>query len=131
MKNYDESARRDDRDPLGIFRSLVDASVPSAGLVRPLGSSTCSLPAGERAPAEMAVVVVVAGARAVHRVRRRGAAEFLQELVECQGPRGESGFFDCEPWRGSRAGWYFDGADDIGRWWWWWRLAGRWRQWDG
>ncbi|KAH9988414.1 dynein light intermediate chain-domain-containing protein [Russula vinacea] len=52
-KNYDENARRADRDPRGIFRSPVDSSVPTAGLVGPLGSSTFSLPAVERALAEM------------------------------------------------------------------------------
>lgn len=53
-KNYDENARRADRDPRGIFRSPVDPSAPpAAGLVGPLGSSTFSLPAVERALAEM------------------------------------------------------------------------------
>ncbi|KAH9983550.1 DLIC-domain-containing protein [Russula compacta] len=53
-KNYDENARRADRDPRGMFRSPVDASAPpAAGLVGPLGSSSFSLPAVERALAEM------------------------------------------------------------------------------
>jgi dynein light intermediate chain 1, cytosolic len=53
-KNYDESARRADRDPRGIFRSPVDASAPpAAGLVGPLSSSSFSLPTVERALAEM------------------------------------------------------------------------------
>jgi len=53
-KNYDENARRADRDPRGMFRSPVDATAPpAAGLVGPLGSSSFSLPAVERALAEM------------------------------------------------------------------------------
>ncbi|KAH9967043.1 dynein light intermediate chain-domain-containing protein [Lactifluus volemus] len=53
-KNYDENARRADRDPRGIFRSPVDPSAPpAAGLVGPLGSSSFSLPTVERALAEM------------------------------------------------------------------------------
>jgi len=40
-KNYDENARRADRDTRGIFRSPVDPSAPpAAGLVGPLGSSS-------------------------------------------------------------------------------------------
>ncbi|KAI0258485.1 dynein light intermediate chain-domain-containing protein [Gloeopeniophorella convolvens] len=50
-KNYDENARRADRDPRGIFRSPTDA--PAAGLVGPLGASSFSLPTVERALAEM------------------------------------------------------------------------------
>jgi hypothetical protein len=53
-KNYDENARRADRDPRGIFRTPTDASAaPAAGLVGPLGSSSFSLPTVERALAEM------------------------------------------------------------------------------
>jgi len=53
-KNYDENARRTDRDPRGAFRSPVEASAPpAAGLVGPLGSSSFSLPTVERALAEM------------------------------------------------------------------------------
>ncbi|KAF8258590.1 hypothetical protein EI94DRAFT_1774165 [Lactarius quietus] len=53
-KNYDENARRADRDPRGIFRTPNDASAPpTAGLVGPLGSSSFSLPTVERALAEM------------------------------------------------------------------------------
>jgi len=54
-KNYDENARRADRDPRGAFlRSPVDASAPpAAGLVGPLGPSSFSLPTVERALAEM------------------------------------------------------------------------------
>jgi hypothetical protein len=54
LKNYDENARRADRDPRGIFRTPTDASAPpAAGLVGPLGSSSFSLPTVERALAEM------------------------------------------------------------------------------
>ena len=53
-KNYDENARRADRDPRGIFRTPTDASAaPAAGLVGPLGASSFSLPTVERALAEM------------------------------------------------------------------------------
>jgi hypothetical protein len=44
---------RADRDPRGIFRTPTDASAaPAAGLVRPLCSSSFSLPTVERALAE-------------------------------------------------------------------------------
>ena len=53
-KNYDENARRADRDPRSIFRTPTDASAPrAAGLVEPLGSSSFSLPTVERALAKM------------------------------------------------------------------------------
>ncbi|KAH8984242.1 dynein light intermediate chain-domain-containing protein [Lactarius akahatsu] len=46
-KNYDENARRADRDPRGIFRTPTDASAPpAAGLVGPLGSSWRASSAG-------------------------------------------------------------------------------------
>jgi dynein light intermediate chain 1 len=54
LKNYDENARRADRDPRSIFRTPTDASAPpAAGLVGPLGLSSFSLPTVERALAEM------------------------------------------------------------------------------
>jgi hypothetical protein len=51
-KYYDENARCADR--VFFFRCIVDPSAPSTtGLIKLLGSSTFSLPADERALAEM------------------------------------------------------------------------------
>ncbi|PPQ68272.1 hypothetical protein CVT26_006188 [Gymnopilus dilepis] len=49
-KNYDENAKKTDRDPRGAFRNPQDVS---AGIVGPLGSSSFSLPNVERALSEM------------------------------------------------------------------------------
>ena len=83
---------------------------------------TFSLPVVERVLAEMEGGGSDGGGRraggAVHRVRRGITAEFFQ------GPR-RQGFFGCErsePQCCGRAGWYFDGAEDI--WWWRWTDAG-------
>ncbi|KAI0044606.1 hypothetical protein FA95DRAFT_245456 [Auriscalpium vulgare] len=50
-KNYDENARRTDKDPRGIFRTPAENA--TAGLVGPLGSSSFALPNVERALSEM------------------------------------------------------------------------------
>lgn len=49
-KHYDENAKKPDRDPRGAFR---DPSANAAGVVGPLGPSSFSLPAVERALSEM------------------------------------------------------------------------------
>lgn len=49
-KNYDENAKKSDRDPRGAFRNPAEGT---AGLVGPLGSSSFSLPGVERALSEM------------------------------------------------------------------------------
>jgi len=133
-KNYDENARRADRDPRGIFLTPTDASAaPPTGLVGPLGSSSFSLPTVERAMAEMegsggtgaSLGGLSLGRRADIAYPRecagpdaaRGAAEFLQEPAESQGPRGEPWDLGGEPWCGT---WKAPGdrAEDVGRWCW-------------
>jgi len=52
-KNYDENAKKPDRDPRGAFRNPTDMSGASAGIVGPLGSSSFSMPNVERAMTEM------------------------------------------------------------------------------
>ncbi|KAF8915386.1 dynein 1 light intermediate chain [Mucidula mucida] len=54
-KNYDENAKKPDRDPRGAFRNPADLEGASAGIVGPLGSSTFSLPNVVRALSEMEV----------------------------------------------------------------------------
>jgi dynein light intermediate chain 1 len=54
-KNYDENAKKPDRDPRGAFRNPVDLTGAAAGIVGPLGSSSFSLPNVERALSEMEV----------------------------------------------------------------------------
>ncbi|KAF5387749.1 hypothetical protein D9615_000687 [Tricholomella constricta] len=54
-KNYDENAKKPDRDPRGAFRNPTDLTGASAGIVGPLGSSSFSLPNVERALTEMEV----------------------------------------------------------------------------
>ena len=53
-KNYDENAKKPDRDPRGAFRNPADLT-GAAGIVGPLGSSSFSLPNVERALTEMEV----------------------------------------------------------------------------
>jgi dynein light intermediate chain 1 len=57
-KNYDENAKKPDRDPRGAFKNPSEmAGTAAAGIVGPLGSSSFSLPAVERALSEMDVGV--------------------------------------------------------------------------
>ena len=61
-KNYDENAKKTDRDPRGAFRNPQDfAGAGAAGIVGPLGSSSFSLPNVERALSEMEAGVGVSG----------------------------------------------------------------------
>ncbi|KAF8655336.1 hypothetical protein AX16_003109 [Volvariella volvacea WC 439] len=52
-KNYDENAKKPDRDPRGAFRNPADIAGASAGIVGPMGSSSFNLPNVERALTEM------------------------------------------------------------------------------
>ncbi|RDB20102.1 Cytoplasmic dynein 1 light intermediate chain 1 [Hypsizygus marmoreus] len=52
-KNYDENAKKPDRDPRGAFRNPADLTGAAAGIVGPLGSSSFNLPTVERALTEM------------------------------------------------------------------------------
>lgn len=54
-KNYDENAKKPDRDPRGAFRNPADLTAAAAGIVGPLGSSSFSLPAVERALTDMEI----------------------------------------------------------------------------
>ena len=83
-KNYDENARRADRDPRGIFRTPTDASAaPAAGLVGPLGASSFSLPTVERALAEMEGRAVSGDAQAPHRRRLYSGARRVRRSMKC------------------------------------------------
>ena len=50
-KHYDENSKKPDRDPRGAFRNPTETA--TAGIVGPLGSSSFSLPAVEKALADM------------------------------------------------------------------------------
>lgn len=52
-KNYDENAKKPDRDPRGAFRNPADLTGAAAGIVGPLGSSSFNLPTVERALTDM------------------------------------------------------------------------------
>ncbi|KAG6891686.1 hypothetical protein C0992_010089 [Termitomyces sp. T32_za158] len=57
-KNYDENAKKPDRDPREAFRNPTDITGASAGVVGPLGSSSFNLPAVERALTEMETGII-------------------------------------------------------------------------
>jgi dynein light intermediate chain 1 len=53
-KNYDENAKKPDRDPRGAFKNPSEmAGAAAAGIVGPLGSSSFNMPNVERALKEM------------------------------------------------------------------------------
>jgi dynein light intermediate chain 1, cytosolic len=54
-KNYDENAKKPDRDPRGAFRNPADLTAAAAGIVGPLGSSSFNLPTVERALTDMEI----------------------------------------------------------------------------
>jgi dynein light intermediate chain 1, cytosolic len=54
-KNYDENAKKPDRDPRGAFRNPADLTAAAAGIVGPLGSSSFNLPNVERALTDMEI----------------------------------------------------------------------------
>jgi dynein light intermediate chain 1 len=68
-KNYDENAKKPDRDPRGAFRNPADLTAAAAGIVGPLGSSSFNLPNVERALTEMEIGIG-AGSTAVDSTRR-------------------------------------------------------------
>ncbi|KAF8475262.1 hypothetical protein DFH94DRAFT_683952 [Russula ochroleuca] len=113
-KNYDENARRARRDPHSIFRSPVDASAPpTAGFVRPLGSSTFSLPAVERAPAKMEGVGGRCAGSAPSLTRQTQHEVLQNDIKSLLNPKDHA----LSPGSSSAGGlvvWYFDGAEDLG-----------------
>ncbi|KAF7332396.1 Cytoplasmic dynein 1 light intermediate chain 1 [Mycena kentingensis (nom. inval.)] len=52
-KNYDENAKKPDRDPRGAFRDPADPSRAAAGIVGPLGIPSYDLPTVDRVLSEM------------------------------------------------------------------------------
>ncbi len=52
-KNYDENAKKPDRDPRGAFKNPTEVGAGKAGVVGPMGSSSFNLPNVERALVEM------------------------------------------------------------------------------
>ncbi|KAJ6616281.1 dynein light intermediate chain-domain-containing protein [Mycena sp. CBHHK59/15] len=61
-KNYDENAKKPDRDPRGAFRDPADATRAAAGLVGPLGIPSFDLPTVDRVLSEMEIGIGGAGA---------------------------------------------------------------------
>ncbi|KAJ7119485.1 dynein light intermediate chain-domain-containing protein [Mycena epipterygia] len=54
-KNYDENAKKPDRDPRGAFRDPADPTRAAAGLVGPLGIPSFDLPTVDRVLSEMEI----------------------------------------------------------------------------
>ncbi|KAJ7126401.1 dynein light intermediate chain-domain-containing protein [Mycena crocata] len=54
-KNYDENAKKPDRDPRGAFRDPADPARAAAGLVGPLGIPSFDLPTVDRVLSEMEI----------------------------------------------------------------------------
>jgi dynein light intermediate chain 1 len=54
-KNYDENAKKPDRDPRDTFRNPTDLTAGIASIVGPMGSSSLNLPTEERALSDMEV----------------------------------------------------------------------------
>ncbi|KAF7302019.1 Dynein 1 light intermediate chain [Mycena indigotica] len=61
-KNYDENAKKPDRDPRGAFRDPADAARNAAGLVGPMGMQSYDLPTVASVLSEMENGVGAAGA---------------------------------------------------------------------
>jgi hypothetical protein len=123
-KNYDENARRADRDSRGIFCTPTDASAPpAAGLVGPLDSSFDGGDGGLRHGRRLGSLGLGRRADVAYSRERgeldaaRGAAELLQEPSKFQGPRGEPRNLGGEPWCGSWEA-AADRAEDFGQWCW-------------
>ncbi|KAJ7228234.1 dynein light intermediate chain-domain-containing protein [Mycena pura] len=70
-KNYDENAKKPDRDPRGAFRDPADPTRAAAGLVGPLGIPSYDLPTVDRVLAEMETGI---GGSAAPRAAASGAA---------------------------------------------------------
>lgn len=70
-KNYDENAKKPDKDPRGIFRNPNELSgMAAAGIVGPMGSSSFNLPSVERALVDMEGGLTVTGAEGRKAARR-------------------------------------------------------------
>ncbi|KAJ7724865.1 dynein light intermediate chain-domain-containing protein [Mycena metata] len=54
-KNYDENAKKPDRDPRGAFRDPTNSARAGAGLVGPLGAPSFDLPTVDRVLSEMEI----------------------------------------------------------------------------
>ncbi|KAJ7167606.1 dynein light intermediate chain-domain-containing protein [Mycena filopes] len=54
-KNYDENAKKPDRDPRGAFRDPTNSARTGAGLVGPLGAPSFDLPTVDRVLSEMEI----------------------------------------------------------------------------
>ncbi|KAI0776200.1 dynein light intermediate chain [Trametes elegans] len=74
-KNYDENAKKPDRDPRGAFRNPNETA--SAGIVGPMGSSSFNLPNVERALTEMESVAGANGANPLSLSGSRDTARAL------------------------------------------------------
>ncbi|KZV62380.1 DLIC-domain-containing protein [Peniophora sp. CONT] len=91
-KNYDEIAKRGDKDPRGIFRNPTET--PAAGVVGPLGSTSLGLPMVERALEDMeSSMNLGASTLGASTTRRPGAPTApvpRSALAASQGPRSPS-----------------------------------------
>ncbi|KAJ7639320.1 dynein light intermediate chain-domain-containing protein [Roridomyces roridus] len=93
-KNYDENAKKPDRDPRGAFRDPTDSS-RAAGLVGPLGIPSFDLPTVDRVLSEMEIGIGGSGGtsapppRAAAPASRRPAG--LAALTNSPRPAGGSG----------------------------------------
>ena len=85
-KNYDENAKKTDRDPRGAFKTPVENA--AAGVVGPMGSSSFSLPNVERALTEMESGVggASAGADAARKLASRANTRPSATGLAAQGP---------------------------------------------
>ena len=91
-KNYDEIAKRGDKDPRGIFRNPTET--PAAGVVGPLGSTSLGLPMVERAledmESSMNLGASTLGASTTRRPGAPAAPVPRSALAASQGPRSPS-----------------------------------------
>ncbi|KAJ7771152.1 dynein light intermediate chain-domain-containing protein [Mycena maculata] len=69
-KNYDENAKKPDRDPRGAFRDPADPTRAAAGLVGPLGIPSFDLPTVDRVLSEMEIGIGGSAPRAAPAARR-------------------------------------------------------------
>lgn len=81
-KNYDENAKKPDRDPRGAFKNPTEVGAGKAGVVGPMGSSSFNLPNVERALVEMEGGSILGESRkASRRVRAISSATFHHPLT--------------------------------------------------
>lgn len=77
-KNYDENAKKPDRDPRGAFKNPTEVGAGKAGVVGPMGSSSFNLPNVERALVEMEGGSILGEPRkASRRVSRQPMLNFI------------------------------------------------------